>query len=198
MKKSMMILTVIGVAVLSLGITGQAFAQDPDPVVPNDMMRQGNRRSGTEGTGIPMEMNINLDGALEDILHSYMAEALGIDPSVLADGNFTEIALDLGYDLTEIRVIVKQAHTDALAQALADGVITQEVFDWLSVRGFVVLADGTATGMVGEMGRGMNAGMNDGTCDGTCLEDGIPQFDGTSQSRGHRGGNQPKQKFSKI
>ena len=181
MKKNLLILAVIGVVVLSLGVTSQAFAQNPDPAFPDEGKR-GNRNMETDGLGIPLEMNINLDGALEDILHTYMAEAIGVDPSVLADGNFTEYALANDYELTEIREIVKQAHSDALDQALTDGVITQEVYDWLSVRGFITRADGNHSGM--EIGMGSRMG----TCTGTCLEDGTPLFDGESQSRGFRGG----------
>ena len=187
MKKNFFIIAVIGVIVLSLGMTSQAFAKNPNPAVPTEF-GQGNRSAGINGTrtGIPLEMNINLDGALEDIIHTYMAEAIGVDPSVLADGNFTEIATDLGYDLAEIRAIVLQAHSDALAQALADGLITQEVFDWISVRGFITIADGNATGM--EVGIGSGRGSRMGTGTGTCLEDGTPLFDGTSQNSGYRGG----------
>ena len=184
MKKSMMILTVIGIAVLSLGITGTVFADEPDPAAPA-MMGRGFRRSGTPGTGLPLEMNIQLDGALEDYLHSYLADVLGIDPAVLDEGNFEALALEQGYALIEIREIVKQAHSDALAQALADGVITQETFDWLSTRGFILLANGTATGMNGGMGRGYNVEF----CDGTCPNNGVPFNGGNAQGKGYRGGN---------
>jgi hypothetical protein len=183
MKKNILIIAVIGVVVLSLGMTSQAFAKNPNPVVPTEN-GQGYGNAGANGTGIPLEMNVNLDGALEDTLHALMAEAIGVDPSVLADGNFTEIATGLGYDLTEIRAIVVQAHSDALAQALADGLITQEVYDWMSVRGFITRADGNATGMAVGLGSGMGSRM--GT--GTGLEDGTPLFDGTSQNSGFRGG----------
>ena len=186
MKKNLLIIAVISVAVLSLGMTSQVFAQNPDPAFPTET-RQGNRRSGANGigTGIPLEMNIKLDGVLEDILHAYMAEAaeaIGIDPALLVDGCFTEIATDLGYDLTEIRAIVLQAHSDALDQALEDGLVTQEEYDWLIVRGFITVADGNHSGM--EIGMGVGKGMSTGTC----LEDGTPLFDGTSQSKGYRGG----------
>ena len=177
MKKSMMILTVLGIAVLSLGLAGTAFADEPAPATPG-------RGFGRSGLGEPIQMNIQMDGALEEYLHSYLADALGIDEALLDDGNFQEIALELGYDLTEIREIVKQAHSEALAQALVDGVITQESFDWLSTRGFILMADGMATGMNGGMGRGMNAGV----CDGTCLNDGIPFNGGGFQGQGYRGG----------
>lgn len=178
MKKSLMIIAIVGVVVLSLGMPSQVFAKNPDPAFPNEDSR-GLRRGGSNGTGIPLEMNINLDGALEDYVHTYLADAIGIEPSDLTDENFNAIALELGYDLTEIREFVKQAHNDALAQALADGVISQETFDWLSTRGFVTIADGNATGMA--------VGLGAGT--GTCLSDGTPLSDGTSQTRGYRGGN---------
>jgi len=183
MKKNLLIIAVIGVAVLSLGMTSQAFAQNPDPAFPSEGGR-GNRSIGTDGASVPLEMNINLDGALEDYLHTYMADAIGIDPLELADGNFEKIALDLGYELAEIREIVLQAHSDALAQALADGLITQEVYDWMSIRGFIVRADGNASGM--EVG--LRSGMSSRMGTGTCLEDGTPLSDGTSQNSGFRGG----------
>jgi hypothetical protein len=187
MKKNLLIIAVIGVVVLSLGMTSQAFAQNPDPAIPSEG-RRGNRSIGTDGVGVPLEMNINLDGTLEELLHGYMAVEIGVDPSVLADGNFTEIALVEGFDLTEIRAIVLQAHSDALDQALVDGLVTQEEYDWLSVRGFITRADGNHSGM--EIGMGSRMGTGTGTCleDGTPLADCTSLFDGTSQSRGYRGG----------
>jgi len=188
MKKSLTIITVIALAVLAFSVTGQVFAQGQNPESPVDTgMGKGMR--GANGTGIPLEMNINLDGALEDTLHAYMAEALGIDPSELADGNFQEIALGLGYELTEIREIVKQAHVDALSQALVDGLITQEVYDWISVRGFITIADGNGTGMETGLGAGMSSRTGDCTVDGTPLFDGTSEFEGTRQGNGFRGGN---------
>ncbi len=181
MKKSLLIIAVVGAIVLSLGVSSQAFAQNPDPSFPVEG-RRGNRSAGTNGVGIPVEMNINLDGDLKNLLHGYLAEAIGVDPSVLADGNFEAIALAEGYDLTEIRAIVLEAHSAALDQALVDILVTQEEYDWLSVRGFITRADGNHSGM--EVG--MGPGMGNGT--GTCLEDGTPLFDGTSQSKGYRGG----------
>ena len=190
MKKNIMIIAVIGIAVLSLGMTSQVFAQNPDPAIPAETI-QVNRRSEANGngTGIPLEMNIQLDGALEELLHGYMAAAIGVDPSVLADGNFTEIALAEGFDLTEIRAIVVQAHRDALDQALANGLVTQEEYDWLIVRGFITIADGNHTGM--EIGMGSQMGTGTGTSleDGTPLADCTSLSDGTTQSRGYRGGN---------
>jgi hypothetical protein len=194
MKKSLTIITVIALAVLAFSVTGQVFAQGQNPETPAEAgMGKGMRGANGTGTGIPLEMNINLDGALEDTLHAYMAEALGIDPSELADGNFQEIALGLGYELTEIREIVVQAHSDALSQALVDGLITQEVYDWLSVRGFITIADGNGTGMETGLGAGMSTrtGERTGDCtiDGTPLFDGTSTIEGTRQGNGFRGGN---------
>lgn len=181
MKKRMMILAVLSIAVLSLGIAGTAFADEGDLGTPG-FMGHGHRGPGT---GEPFEKNIQMDGALEEYLHTYLADALGIDVETLEDGNFEAIALELGYELTEIREIVKQAHADALAQALVDGVITQETYDWLSTRGFIMLADGMGTGMNDGFGRGMNGG----NYDGSCLEDGAPFNGGGFQGRGKFGGN---------
>ena len=79
MKKSMMILTVLGIAVLSLGLAGTAFADEPAPATPGFM----GRGFGRSGLGEPIQMNIQMDGALEEYLHSYLADALGIDEALL-------------------------------------------------------------------------------------------------------------------
>jgi len=174
MKKNFKIITIIAIAVLTLGMTGQVFAQTPEPTFPAGSER-GNGKGGANsaGTGVPLDMNINLDGGIEELLHGYLADAIEIDPLALVDGNFHEIALELGYDVTEINEIVAQAHSDALAQALVDGLVTQEEYDWLSRDR-------------GSMGASKGAGT--GVCTEDCTVDGGPLFDGTRQNKGYRGG----------
>ena len=162
-KKGWIVLTIIGIALLSFSIASPALAAD--------LVRGGGNSRGSgggyghggangTGTGIPVEQNINLDGALEDLFHANLAEALGIDPDVLtsrieAGETFSDIATSLGYDLAAVQEMLAAARVDALAQAVADGTLTQEQADWLTARG-------------SHMGA---YGLGDGTCDGDCTLD---------------------------
>lgn len=140
---------ILAVAVLALSLSSPVLAADPAQGGPW-YGGQGGRGRGfvdqdqdgicdTSGNA-PREMNINLDGALEDYLHGSLAEALGIpaeDLTARRDSGETlaEIALDLGLDLTEIRDMFSEARSEALDTAVEDGILTQEEADWLSSRG---------------------------------------------------------------
>jgi len=92
------------------------------------------------GTGIPVNQNISLDGAMDDAMHESLATSLGITTEELtaridAGETLSLIAISLGFDVTEVRDMLVSARTDALAQAVVDGLITQEEADWLASRG---------------------------------------------------------------
>ncbi|MDZ7843289.1 MAG: hypothetical protein U5K99_00565 [Anaerolineales bacterium] len=140
---------ILAVAVLALSLSSPVLAADPAQGGPWNG-GQGGRGRGfvdQDQDGIcdtcgnePREMNINLDGALQDYLHGPLAEALGIpaeDLTARRDSGETlaEIALDLGFDLTEIRDMFSDTRSDALDSAVVDGILTQEEADWLSSRG---------------------------------------------------------------
>ena len=166
-KKALLTALLLGVAILTLSVASPTFAADPTRGGPggSDSPGGGNGRQGTTGTdtGIPVEANINLDGILGDSIHASLAEELGITTEELAacmdaGETISQIALELGFDPTTILV---QARADALDQAVADGLITQEQADWLASRG----------------NQNPAASYEEGICDGTgdCTADGANQ-----------------------
>ena len=173
-KKALLTALLLGVVILTLSIASPTFAADPTRGGPGggDSTGGGNGRQGTSGTGtgIPVNANINLDGMLSDSIHAYLAEELVLTTEELvltteelaarmdAGETFSQIALSMGLDPTTIMV---EARADALAQAVADGLITQEQADWVASRG----------------NRNPAASYEDGICDGTgdCTADGTYQ-----------------------
>ena len=140
MKTTIKILLVLTVAAAAFSFVGTANAQTPDPVFPSS---GGNGRGGSgipgTGTGIPVEQNINLDGMLDDLMSEFIADALNIDVDELkareaAGESLMEIGLSLGFDADTIRDLQVQARIDALAEAVNQGLITQEQADWLLSR----------------------------------------------------------------
>lgn len=140
---------ILAVAFLALSLSSPVLAADPAQGGPWNG-GQGGRGRGfvdQDQDGIcdicgnePREMNIKLDGALEDYLHGSLAESFGISAEDLtarrtSGENLAEIALDLGLDLTKIRDMFSEARSEALDSAVGDGILTQEEADWLSSRG---------------------------------------------------------------
>ena len=126
----------------------------------------GNQGELGTGTGVPVERNIALEGILEDLIHENLVTALVISPTELAarleaGETISQIGLSLDFDLTTVCEILTQARINALAQAVATGLITQEQADWLASRG----------------NQSPAASYGDGICDGTgdCITDGTSQ-----------------------
>ena len=162
MKKSFLVLTILGIAVLALGVTSPALAAAPLRGGPGKGGGNGHQGALGMGTGVPVEQNIALDGVLSDLIHDNLVDALGISSTDLAerleDGEtISQIGLSLGFNLDTISEIMTQARTDALAQGVADGLVTQEQANWWASRG----------------NRNPAAGYGDGICDGTgdCIND---------------------------
>ena len=90
--------------------------------------RHGDKGRGDHGPGAEIFADIDMK--------AIVAEALGITPEELAayheDGlRLPEIAAELGVDETAVHEAVQTAKTDAVNQAVADGIITQEQADRL-------------------------------------------------------------------
>lgn len=140
MKKSLVLLALIAAAgVAVFGAVGYAQAATPDPIVPGGGWGNGRGGYAGDGTGVPMQQSINLDGAIDDDMAAYLAEALGITVEELkareaAGETLVEIGLSLGFDEAAIFDLHIQARKSALAQAVADGVLTQEQADWMLSR----------------------------------------------------------------
>ncbi len=142
MKKTILILTVVGVLALSLGLAGSAYAQGANPP----------GRGPVAGGGIGP-------------LHTYMVEAMAkvlkmttadLQTRLNAGETFYQIALSKGFKAEEIPALMQTARAEALKKAVADGVITQAQADWMLQR----------MGGQGGFGRG-RGGMGLGPCGGT-------------------------------
>lgn len=165
MKKSLIAVAVLGIALLSFSIASPALAADLERGGSGNSRGThggaGNASAMGTGLGIPVEQEINLDGALEDLMHEYIAAGFGITLEDLttrldAGETMSEIGLSLDFDLETIREILSQARADALAEAVTAGILTQEQADWLASRG----------------SRNPANGFDDGLCDGDCDPDG--------------------------
>ena len=171
-KKVVLLVTVLSITLLSFSAVSPVFASELYRGGP------GNGGANDTGTGIPLDQSINLDGMLEDLIHANLADALDIEVDDLtarldAGETFSSIALSLGFDSVEIRDMIVAARADALAQAVADGLLTQEQVDWMASHGNRMPA----------------ANYGEGICDGTgeCLEDGVQQS--TMMEYGYRKGH---------
>ena len=167
MKKTLIFVLVLGLVVVSLASTAPVMAAEVNRGgpgngggTPGGSGSGGHGQQGTAGTGtgIPLDQNIELNGLLDEYIHANLAAALGISPDVLTarldvGETISQIALSLGFDPALVSDMLLQARADALAQAVAEGLITQEQADWLAARGSQAPA----------------SGYGDGICDGDCL-----------------------------
>lgn len=182
-RKNAMLVAMLSITILSFSVVSPAFASEQfqgGPGNGGEGIGEGIGNRGAIGTGIsiPLDQSINLDGILEDLIHASLANALGIEIDVLttslgAGDTFSSIASGLGFNLVEIREMIVAARADALAQAVADGLLTQEQVDWISAHGNRLSA----------------ANYGEGICDnaGECLEDGFQQ--NTMMEYGYRKGH---------
>ncbi len=177
MKQVFMVLSIMVVGLAALSLVGDAQAAEVTPLYPGNGGNGGNGRgpAAGDGTGIPMEQNINLDGLLDDAMAASIADGLGIDVEVqkareAAGETLVEIGISLGYEVDYILALHDEARIDALNQAAADGLITQEQADWLISR--------VALGQY-------NVGT--GTCDGDCSQTAVSQ--NSRMNRQNRLGN---------
>ncbi len=161
MKKTLLIALVLA-AVAGLAFAGVANAQGTQPT------------GGSSVTGAvhgPMMSQVQA-GPLHDTMLAAMAEALGIPAADLetrlASGEtFYQIALAQGIAADDIPALMQTARSQALAAALADGVITQEQADWMQAHAFGRGGHGQGMGP----GRGQAAGQ--GSFGGTGMPGGM-------------------------
>ena len=195
MKKVLLIGSLVIVGVLIFGAVGVASAQTLLPRLmgssrmANFESRSSMMNSQGAGTGMTSGGRGGMMGqAGSGLLHDYMiagfAEAFNLDVVDLQariDGGETmyDVALELGYTQESFSELMVTVRTDAINQALADGVITQEQADWmlsrLAQRAEAGFGTGVCTGdcqMGGRGGRsggmGMSRGGGNGT--GTCIQ----------------------------
>ncbi len=131
MKKTIILVAVVGIVVLAFGTAGYAFAQDDDPEPPfGGRFGHGGRGDGWFGKG---------KGEMHEMMQATIADALGLTVDELeAAHNEGKTAWDLaeeqGLTDEEFSTLMFDARSGALAQAVADGTITQEQADWMQSR----------------------------------------------------------------
>ncbi len=164
MKRSITFAMLVGVVGIALfGLVGAVSAQGNTPDT-TPAPGWGYGRGGMMGGEY---------GPMHEAMEAALAEKLGLTVDELedrhADGQtFWQIAEEKGYTLEEARQMMLDARSEALAQAVADGTLTQEQADWMNSRS-------------GRMMGGYGAGQ--GGCTGT----GTPQG-GRMGGRWSRGG----------
>ncbi len=147
MKKFIVIGVLAAVLLAGLGVAGVAYAQTQTPPVPEDGyvpgMMGGRGGRGMMGGGGMMGANRlaqdGTTGPLHDLMVAAMAEAFGVTPEEIQaahDGGNTMWDLAQEKGLTQEQFVEKmlQARTQALEQAVAAELITQEQADWMLTR----------------------------------------------------------------
>jgi hypothetical protein len=189
MKKIIIVSAVLVVALVTLGVAGFAFAQTDTPTTPETeygpnhpdgvyqgagpglMNGRGAQGAGRGGYGMGGFGIRAADGSgpLHEYLIDAFAAAFNMDPAELealhADGTtLWEIAQDNGMDAETFQSLMSDARSQALAQAVADGALTQEQADFMGQRWNQGWPEGYGPGsdncdgsgsQGGRMGRGM-------------------------------------------
>jgi hypothetical protein len=121
------IATVLVIAMALVVVVASAAAQGPNTPFPTD---------GTAEAGHGNGAGLGAMAVDEADMHSAIADALGMTledfEAALAEGEtpFT-LALEMGIDFADIQAAMSAMHAQALEQATAEGVITQERASWM-------------------------------------------------------------------
>lgn len=143
MKKIMIVGAVVLVVVATLAVGGFAYAQSQNPARPDVPFGQAMMGGRGHGQGMMAErafgqMRGQLKGGqLRAYMESALAEAFGLTVEELQSAqkegkSLLDIAKEQGMTVAEFQETVTEAHQNALAQAVADGVITQEQADQMA------------------------------------------------------------------
>lgn len=144
MKKTIIFVAVVGIAVaaLAFGSAGYAYAQDDNPDSPFGGRGGVGRHGGRGSFGMGWHDNWDGDGEagpMHDAMSSAIADAFGLTVEELEaaheEGKTAwDIAEEQGLTDEEFSTLMFDARSTALAQAVADGTITQEQADWMQSR----------------------------------------------------------------
>ena len=155
MKKFVVTLMVVAVVIFALGSVGVAYAQSPTQT-------PGTGTGWMGGRGSQNGLGVANTAAGEGILHDYTiaayAEKLNIPVANLetrldSSETMAQIAFSEGLAFEQFRTLMVEVRTQAIEQALNDGVLTQAQADWMEQHG----AGQMAGGQMGN-GRGMRGG----------------------------------------
>jgi hypothetical protein len=170
MKKSLMIgaIAIAVVAVLALGVTGWAYAQDGQPVAPYN---GGGGWMG--GRGMHGWAGDGQYGPMHDYMFPAMADAFGLTEAELQAAHdegktLWDIAQEQGLTFEEFQTRMLEARRQAFEQMVAEGVISQEQASWMLERMSGARSGGYGPGMMGGGGcggypsAGFGSGMRNG------------------------------------
>jgi hypothetical protein len=149
MKKTMILIAVLAVIASAMGVVGLAYAQS---------ISTTNTAAAATATGTGMQ---GITDAIEPYLEEAFAKALGMtladfDTQEAAGKSWLEIAVAQGKTEAEAQILFETAYSNAIAQALKDGKITQATADSLKAAAVPAIAN---IGLGGR-GRGGNANGN--------------------------------------
>ena len=190
MKKGLLI-SLIVVAVLSLGTVGFAYAQGNQPIrgasitgtVTTDAttgtLTGAQGGYGMMGSSFGAGSMGAASGTGNKLLHDYFIQAFSdatglsvqeIEDRLAAGETLSDIAVSLGYTLDTFRSLMDEVRTAALAAAVLDGVITQEQADWMLShmsqmwQGEMGAGAGMNWGGRGQKGAGTGTGTGSASC----------------------------------
>jgi opacity protein-like surface antigen len=161
MKKIVVTILIAVVAVAAIAGAGVVYAQGNGP---GNGTSNGNGTNGTGGFGaaggqaMGPAMRGDAPGIGGGILHdgiiAYFADALNLDVTDLqarldAGETMADIAVSEGLTLDEFQTLKVEARDAAIAQAVADGTLTQAQADLMKQGGFGRMGGGYGRGMRG-------------------------------------------------
>ncbi len=148
---------IAAVLVAAFGASGAAYAQTQTPPVPDNtsgtgMMKgrggQGGMMGGWRATGAAQT---GAYGPLHDYMLAAMANAFGLTPEELqasqaAGQTMWDLAQEQGLTQEQFAEKMLEARSQALEQAVAAGVVTQEQADWMLSRMSQMWQNGAGAG----------------------------------------------------
>jgi hypothetical protein len=172
MNKTFLSVVLVAVVAIVLGTVGLVYAQTPtpQPAVPGSGYGQGMMNGqgrggmmnpqGNRGGMMNQAAAGDQDGVLHDAMIAVYAQKLGISVddlnARLAKGEtMAQIASSKGLTAEQFTALMTDARSQAIAQAVKDGTLTQAQADWMNQRGAGMAAGGRG-GMRGT-GQGRNA-----------------------------------------
>ena len=143
MKKIMIFGAVVLVIIATLAIGGFAYAQSQNPARPEVPFGQGMMGGRGHGQGMMNERAFGQmhgrmkGGQLQSYMETALAEAFGLTVEELQAAqqegrSLLDMAEEKGLTVAEFQEIMTEARQNALDQAVADGVITQEQADQMA------------------------------------------------------------------
>ena len=172
MKKSVWILVAVVIVALTVGITGYAYAQGGEPPQFSEGFGPG-MMGGFHGRGGMMGGNsgygmMGFDGEygpMHEGMVAAFAEATGLTVDEIearhdAGETMWDIATDAGLSEDEVFELMLSAREASLADAVANGWITEEQAEWMTERMSQMWSGDYEFGSGGCGGRGHGRGFN--------------------------------------